>query len=404
MPTESLYDQKKSHTVLTSMTDCVNIRLLVKEIGSGERQVSDMRVERVEANVSKLVNAAVIGAGHWGERHAHAYFSLPQAKLVGICDVDRSKAEALANRHDADKIYNSVEELLDDPEVQIVSIAVPDHLHTEAAVACASSGRHILVEKPLALTIEGCESIIQAARAGRAHLMVDFANRWNAPLMRAKELITEGQISSPRLAHIRLNNAIYVPTEMLGWSSHSNVLWWIGSHAIDLARWLFDDEVEAVSSVAGWGRLRSMGIDTADYYVTTLQFREGGVAVIENCWILPNERSGLVDFNVQIVSDTGTLTMDTLGHRAIEYVGAAGVQRPDLFYDYELAGSTRGAFIDAVSHFVESVLWNSSPSVSGRDGLEVTRIILAALESAEKGAPVRLEKQMAADTQGPGFS
>jgi predicted dehydrogenase len=337
------------------------------------------------------VGAAVVGAGHWGERHAYAYHRLPRARLVGICDVDQQRARKLGDRYGADSIYERIDDLLDDSEVEVVSIALPDHLHTEAALSCASRGRHILVEKPLALTVEECETIIEAADAGGVRLMVDFANRWNAPFVKAKELISSGQVSYPRLAHIRLNNTISVPTEMLGWSSNSSVLWWIGSHAIDLARWLFDDEVETVSSVAGWGRLQSLGIDTADFYVTTLRFRNGGVAVIENCWILPNARPGLVDFTVEIVSDTGMLTMDTLSHRALEHINEGGIYRPDFFYDYELGGSPRGAFIDAVSHFVESVRTGNPPNVTGRDGVEATRIILAALASAERGVPVHLD-------------
>lgn len=337
------------------------------------------------------VAAAVIGAGHWGERHAYAYSSLPQARLTGICDVDTTKAEQLAKACDAERVYGSVQQLLEDPEVQVISIAVPDHLHTQVAMDCASHGKHILVEKPLALTVEDCKSIIEAADMGGGHLMVDFANRWNPPLMKARQLVSKGEISQPRLAYIRLNNAIHVPTEMLGWSSQSNVLWWIGSHSIDLARWLFDDEVETVQSVAGWGKLRSLGIETADFYVTTLQFRGGGVAVIENCWILPNERPGLVDFNVQLIGDSGTLTMDPLSHGALEHIGDAGVQRPDLFYDYELGGNARGAFIDVVSEFLRSVEQGESPSITGRDGLEVTKAILAALESAgSDGKTVRL--------------
>ena len=346
-----------------------------------------------QTTTTEQLGAAVIGAGNWGERHAYAYHHLPQVRLVAVCDTDRSKAQNLADKYGATKVYEQLEDLLNDPKVEIVSIAVPDHMHTEVAVACASRKRHLLIEKPLALSSEECTEIIEAAEQSSVHLMVDFANRWNAPLLKAKELISSGQISSPRLAHIRLNNAIYVPTEMLGWSSHSNVLWWIGSHAIDVARWLFDDEVETVSSVAGWGRLRSIGIDTADFYVTTLRFRGGGVAVVENCWILPNERPGLVDFNVQIVGNSGTLTMDMLAHRAVEYIGEDGIQRPDLFYDYELAGSPRGAFMDAVWHFVESVREAQPPPISGRDGAEITRIILAALDSAEKGVPVHLGEQ-----------
>lgn len=349
--------------------------------------------EGVEA-AAKQTGAAVIGAGNWGERHAYAYQRLPRARLVGICDVDRSRARSVAERYGAVKTYDSIDRLLEDPDVELVSVALPDHLHTEAAISCAARGRHVMVEKPLALTAEECEAIIDAAEAGGVRLMVDFANRWNAPFVKAKEVISGGGISSPRLAHIRLNNTISVPMEMLNWSSDSNVLWWIGSHAIDLARWLFEDEVEEVSSVAGRGRLRSLGIDTADFYVTTLRFRNGGVATLENCWILPNSRPGLVDFKVQVVGDAGMLTMDALSHGALEHIDDDGIHRPDFFYDHEMGGTPRGAFIEAVSHFVESARSGNAPSVTGRDGAEATKVVLAALDSAESGAPVRLERRV----------
>ena len=341
----------------------------------------------------KPLGVGVVGAGHWGERHAYAYHHQPQARLVAICDIDQARVESVAKRYGAERVYHQLERFLEDSEVEAVSIALPDHAHTEVALACASSGRHILVEKPLALTVEECNSIIRAANASGVRLMVDFANRWNAPFVKAKNLIGSGQISPPRFAHIRLNNTISVPTEMLNWSSRSSVLWWIGSHAIDMARWLFADEVETVSSVAGWGRLQTMGIDAADFYNTTLQFERGGIAVIENCWILPNSHPGLVDFKAQIVSDTGMLTIDPLSHRALEHIDDNGIHRPDFFYDHEVGGIPQGAFIDAVAHFVESVQTDQPPSVTGQDGAEVTRVILAALTSAESGVRVNLEKR-----------
>src|SRR5215210_1486274 len=137
------------------------------------------------------VGAAVVGAGHWGERHAYAYHRLPRARLVGICDVDQQRARKLADRYGADSIYERIDDLLDDPKVEIVSIALPDHLHTEAALSCASRGRHILVEKPLALTVEECETVIEAADVGGVRLMVDFANRWNAPFLKDSVSISQ---------------------------------------------------------------------------------------------------------------------------------------------------------------------------------------------------------------------
>jgi predicted dehydrogenase len=311
---------------------------------------------------------------------------------VGVCDVEREKAHAVAERYGAERVYGSVEELVEDGEVEAVSIALPDHLHTDAAVSCALSGRHILVEKPFALSVEDCEAIVAAAKAGGAEVMVGFASRWFAPFAQAKDLIASGEASPPRLVRIQQNNTIHVPTEMLSWSSDSNILWWLGSHSIDLARWLMGDEVETVSSVAGWGKLRSMGVDTADFYVTTLRFEGGGVAVIENCWILPNSYPGLVQLRGQVIGETGMLTIDPISHGALEHVGRNGILRPGLFYDYELAGNLRGAFSESVAHFVDSVAAGCAPSVTAYDGTEVTRIILAALASAERGESVRIQR------------
>jgi predicted dehydrogenase len=348
------------------------------------------------------IGVAVVGAGHWGERHAQCYQSLPEARLVAVCDQDLDRARAVARRHGAAREYGHIDDLLADREISAVSIAVPDHLHVPAAVTCAGAGKHLLVEKPLAMTVEGCESITTAVNDTGVTLMVNFTNRWNAPLRKAKDLIAAGVVGEPRFAHIRMNNTISVPTQWLTWPEKTSVLWWIGSHAADLARWIFDDNIESVTSVAGYGKLRSLGIQSADLYVTTLQFSRGGIAVLENGWILPNQWPSHVDVKVEIIADSGVILTDPYHHRALECFTEpmdsrpslledhGSIQRPDFFYDHQTGGLLQGAMRDALHHFLQCVRNGNVPDVTARDGTEVTRVIAAATLSAETGTSVAL--------------
>lgn len=348
------------------------------------------------------VGVATVGAGHWGERHAHAYSCVPHARLVVVCDIDSDRAAAVATRYGALRSCSRIEEVLDDSEVQVVSIALPDHLHVDAAVACAEAGRHLLIEKPLALTVGESERIASAVRANNVRAMVNFTNRWNAPLRKAKDYLDTNAIGRPRYAYIRMNNTLSVPTQWIAHPEQTSVLWWIGSHSIDLARWIFADEVQSVFAVSGSGRLADLGIQTPDFFVTTLRFSRGGVAMIENSWVLPNEYPGHVDVKVEIVTDSGLLAVDPYHHRAVEFFGAAApeplepvrghgsLQRPDLFYDHRIAGSLSGAMLDAIGHFVRCVLTNSEPDVTVYDGIEVTRVACAATRAAREGVVVTL--------------
>ncbi len=103
----------------------------------------------------KPLGVGVVGAGHWGERHAYAYHHLPRARLVGICDIDQLRAELVAERlYGAELVYQRLKRLLEDSEVEAVSIALPDHAHTEVAVAFFDprSGERSEASKPMSLS------------------------------------------------------------------------------------------------------------------------------------------------------------------------------------------------------------------------------------------------------------
>jgi predicted dehydrogenase len=331
----------------------------------------------------------VIGTGLWGEYHALTYATYPGADLVAVCDVNAERAAEMARKYGAKRWYSAYPELLADPEVDAVTVATPDYLHTEVGIAAAQAGKDILMEKPLALTVEDCQAIIAAAEKAGVRLMVDFHNRWNPPFNVLKQRLEAGELGDPLLVNARLNNTIYVPTEMLRWAGRSATIWFTGSHLIDLVCWLVGSSVSRVYSVSRSKVLVARGIPTPDFFETTMEFANGAVAFVENCWILPNSEPSVVDFKMRLVGTQGSATVDTTHNRTLEcYTGR--VAFPDVLGLPKIFGQQQGFAVESIKHFADCVIHDKEPMLSGQDGLANTAIVCAALKSAETGQPVTL--------------
>ena len=337
------------------------------------------------------IGVGILGAGLWGETHAKTYSAHPFVDLIGVYDVNLDKAKNLAGAYGARKATDQLEDILSDPAVHAVSIATPDFAHVELAIQAARAKKHILVEKPLAMNVADCERIIQSAEDAGVILMVDFHNRWNPVFAKARDAVAAGEIGEPVLFNIRLNDTIFVPTEMLSWASETTVAWFVGSHAVDLVRFLFDDEVKRVFAVKRDNVLQKKGISTADFYEAVLELTRGGVAVVENCWILPENAPNLIDFRGELIGSSGALYMDLSHHRALEKYTEKETGFPDVIVMPEVQGRYVGLAYESIRHFVDCVRQGNSPLASGRDGLQATKVVCAIQESAEAGQPVNLE-------------
>lgn len=333
------------------------------------------------------VGVGIVGAGIFGRRHAQAYTGHQDASLLAICDLERDRAEALASQFGG-AVYTDVTSMLQHPGLEAVSVVTPDQSHREVAVAIAEAGKHLLVEKPLATTVEDAWAIIEAAKRNRVMLMVDFHNRWNPPFCAARDAIRADQIGRLKYIYMRLHNAITVPTEMLRWAGGSNVIWFLGSHCLDLLRWLLEAEVERVSAVAGSGVLREQGIDTDDYVVATLEFSGGPKATLEHCWILPPGGPAIKDFKCEIIGERGAIYVDASHNESLVIAHVKGISYPDLFAAPLVAGRMDGFVMKSVWHFVECIRDRRVPDVTGTDGLRVTEAGVAILRSAREGVPV----------------
>lgn len=331
----------------------------------------------------------MIGAGIFGERHAQAYSRHPAVNFVTVCDLNADRAEEIATKYGARGYTTEFKELLSNPEIQAVSVATPDHLHRDVAVACAEAGKHLLVEKPLATTVADAEAITAAARDNGVTLMVDFHNRVNPPMVSARDAIRNGEIGTPSYVYARLSNTTMVATDMLRWASKSSALWFLASHMVDVVRWMLDDEVERVYAVSRAGILHSMGVQTADFHVATVEFKKGAVAVFEHAWILPRTHATVKDLKLEILGSTGAINIDASHNRTLEIYSEEKARFPDLLAPPTGAHLT-GFVLDSIAYFIDAVTLDAPVLATGEDGIATTRIICAILESVATGQPVSL--------------
>jgi len=334
------------------------------------------------------IRVGVIGAGTFGEVHLQAYSDHPSVELAAVCDLDEERLWNAADRYGVPNRFAEYRELLAMPELAAVSVATPDYAHTDIVMEAITRGKAVLVEKPLATSLQDCERIGEALRARPVPFMVDFHNRWNPGIARIKEAVEAGRIGTVQMAYHRLSDTIFVPSRMLSWAGRSSVCWFLGSHCVDTLRWLLADEVARVYSVSTSRVLKSMGIGTADHYLSVLTFRGGAQAVVENCWILPECAPSIVDFKLEVVGEKGAFYFDPTPQRLLELTATAS--SPDTYGALRVHGRNVGFAIESIRYFADCVLNGEKPLVGFEDGRQATRVILAMEESTRTGRPVDL--------------
>jgi predicted dehydrogenase len=335
---------------------------------------------------------ALIGSGVFGEVHAKAYSSHPEAELAAVCDLRAERAAEIASKYGARRSCTDWREIASDPDIEAVSVATPDFAHTEIALALAGAGKHLLVEKPLAMTVAECEQIIAAAESAGVKLMVDFHNRWSPVFHEAHSVLRAGELGAPRLLYFRLSNTTFVPLKMLSWAGRSSALWFLGAHAIDMVCWLVGEWPERVYSVSRRGVLQQRGVDVPDFFQSTLEFPGGAVATIENCWLLPESSPSVFDLKCEIVGSDAAMYIDTSSHQALEVVSPGGIRDVEVMGGAEIHGRHVGFMVESIRHFADCVIHDREPLVSGEVGLEVTRVATAIEESARAGEPVGIAR------------
>ncbi len=333
---------------------------------------------------------AIVGAGVWGRTHAFLYKEHKDVELVGICDLNEERAKKFAEDFDIPSYYIDHKKMISELEFDVVSIVTPDFAHGELVVDFARAKKDIIVEKPLATTREDLKNIYGAVEENNVRLMTDLHNRWSPPFAITKKSIEDGELGKPMSAYFRLNDIIWVATDMLPWSAQSSILWFLGTHSTDTLRWIFDDEVKRVYSVSNNGVLKEKGLETTDIYQTILEFNNGGIATMENSWITPNTYPCVNDIKFNVTGTKGMINLDLSNNQMIERFTETKNDRPDVLVNHFVHGKAKGFAYESIRHFVDKIISGEEFYVSMKDAINTSLVILSILESAKTGKVVEV--------------
>jgi predicted dehydrogenase len=365
----------------------------------------------------RKLGIGIIGAGHaaW-IGHLPWYWENPHVEILAISDVIRDKAVQAAQRWHIDDTYSDYHELLERDDIEAVSICTPTWTHKEVAIAAANAGKHILCEKPMARTVDECDSMIDAARVAGVKLAIGFTKRCNPGFERIKQIIDEGLIGNPY--HLDIHWNLYFPPGSQESRSFSEdkrvgggVLLDNGIHYIDTFRWWLGAEVATVYAETSKVVPERVYEDEAS---AILRFTNGATGVLDMGFnrVADVEASGWSHqtpyawrFKEEgfVYGDRGSIRYDvppfhsTEGLKIELYLQKGKACPLGGWHTLEMAttlqpGGPRSPeelctyqFKREIDRFVESVLNGKETLATGEDGRIAIRVVTAAYESAKSG-------------------
>jgi len=331
------------------------------------------------------LGVGVIGVGAFGSRHAEVYRQLDVSELVAVADVNPQRLNEICPVLQVEG-YSDYRELLKREDICAVSICTTDELHVKAAIAAAHAGKHVFVEKPLALTSQDCDTIIDACASSGVKLTVGHILRFDPRYFAAYREIREERIG--KLVHVfaRRNNPVRNARRL---SKHTSVLFFLGIHDLDFMNWCVGTRAERVYAEATSKKLG----DTPDTVLALIRFPGGTIASLEASWILPESYPGRLDARFEAVGTDGSVYVNG-GSEVVAIARAQGVRAqfecPELFYAPEVFGERVGILRDELAHFLRCVLNDSEPIVSGQDGKAAVELACAIQTSYQTGRVVEL--------------
>lgn len=345
--------------------------------------------------MSKL-GFALMGCGRIAPKHVESLTSgaVPGARLVAVCDPQFDRAEKIAAKHPGVRAFRDRIEMLEKmgSEIDVVSILTPSGLHAQHTVEMASKGKHVVVEKPMALTLQDADRMIEACDAAGVRLFVVKQNRYNHPVKKLRTALEAGRFGKLVLGTVRVRwcrtQAYYDQDEWRGtWGYDGGVFANQASHHIDLLQWMMGD----VESVFAKTSTALVNIETEDTGVVIVRFKSGALGVIEATTATrPKDLEG----SISILGERGSVE---IGGFAVNEMKHWNFTEP-LPDDAKVVETYRNAppnvygfgHTEYLNKVVESINDGKSALVGGLEGRKSLELISAIYESVETGKEVFL--------------
>ncbi len=313
----------------------------------------------------KKLRTAVIGTGFWGKNQTRVLSQLEDVELVCVCDLKPANAKAVSAEFHV-PYSTSVDEVLSRKDIDAVTVCTPTTTHKEIATQALMAGKHVLVEKPMTNTVVEARELLSLAKQRGLRLMPGHIERFNPAVDYLKSLVDEGKLGTVTLL---LARRVGRWPERIG---DVGVVRDTAIHDIDLARYIFNDDVSSVH--ARIGRIRHT---KEDYAEIMLEFRNGGTAFIDANWLTPRKTRILV-----VTGSDATVQLDYISQE-VSLEGSDESIMPNLEKKEPLRAE--------LTHFAESVLNDRAFRVNGEDGLRAVEICEVVLKSGTSGRTIPLE-------------
>jgi UDP-N-acetyl-2-amino-2-deoxyglucuronate dehydrogenase len=343
--------------------------------------------------MTSKISFGLIGCGRIAKRHAELLGTdqIAGARLAAVCDIRPERAAAYGKQFGV-PAYTSIGELLSQPGLDAVSVLTPSGMHAEHAIAVARSRRHVLVEKPMALTLTDADAMISECDAAGVGLYVVKQNRFNVPVVKAREALDAGRFGKLVLGTVRVrwcrDQSYYAHDDWRGtWAQDGGVIANQASHHVDMLSWFMG----SVESVHARGATALVDIEAEDTAVATLRFRNGALGIIEaTSAARPRDMEG----SLSVLGATG----------AVEIAGFAVNKIRTWQFSEALPSDTEvmerfstnppnvyGFGHQAYYEHVVNVLANGArPLVDGHEGRASLELVMALYESIASGREVNL--------------
>jgi predicted dehydrogenase len=340
-----------------------------------------------------MIRFGLLGCGRIARRHSELLGGghIDRASLVAVCDPVRPRADAIALRFGVPASYD-IDEFLARKDIDAVAVLTPSGMHPAHVIACAKAGKHVVVEKPMALRLSDADDMIRACDEAGVKLFIVKQNRFNVPVVRAREALEAGRFGRLILGTVRVrwrrDQAYYDQDAWRGtWAYDGGVLTNQASHHIDMLEWFFGDVVSVhARAVTALAR-----IETEDTAVATLKFRNGALGIIEATTATrPSDLEG----SLSILGEKGTVEIAGFAMNQIRHwrfvdelasdrdvVEKFSVNPPDVY------GFGHQAYYQ---HVIDCLIHQHAVLVDGIEGRKSLELISALYESIETGQEVAL--------------
>jgi myo-inositol 2-dehydrogenase/D-chiro-inositol 1-dehydrogenase len=339
----------------------------------------------------------LVGAGFIADIHAESYRRfVPDAELVGVYSRSEEHARALAAKHRIPRWSTNLEETLAREDYDVADICLPNHLHADSTIRAASSGKHVILEKPLCLSLDEADAMIAACSAHGRKLMYAEELCFAPKYERVRQLAREGALGSIYyLRHCEKHSGPHSDWFYDLNQSGGGALMDMGCHGFAWFRWMLGPDQKPVTVFAQMQRgiLHGNRTRCEEHSVCVVEFDGGSVGIVENSWA----KLGGMEDRVEVCGTGGVMYADLfMGNSALTY------SEKGYGYAMEKAGTTRGwtftnveeafnqGYPQELQHFIDCVRHGKTPVTTGEDGRAVLEMLCAAYHSAARGAKVSL--------------